>query len=231
MPSGDTSLALIACHDCDLLHHLRPLPPGTEARCARCGGVLAHRSRNSVDRALAWSLASLLFLILANALPLLTFRMGGREQVNVLLSGVGELWRQGFWPLSLLVLSASVLAPMLRIAGLLYVLLPIKLGHPPLRLVPAFRIVEVLQPWSMVEVFMLGVIVAIIKLSDGADVGTGPGLWAFAGLIIASTAATAALDHALIWSRVRRGGQRGVRRERAAELRELRARLRAGPPP
>ena len=175
MSNDSVGHELVACHDCDLLHHVKPLAPGTSARCTRCGGLIAQNRRDSVNRTLAWTLASLVLFIVANTFPILEFKMGGRVQENELFSGCIELLRQGWWPLAALVFLASVLAPALRIAGLLYVLVPLKLGRPPLKLVPVFRIVEVLEPWSMVEVFMLGVIVAIIKLSDLAEVVMGVG--------------------------------------------------------
>ncbi len=202
MTAADSGHELVACHDCDLLHHVKPLPVGTTARCTRCGSLLAQNRRDSLDHTLAWTMASLLLFIVANSFPILSFEMGGRVQENELFSGCIELYSQGWWPLAALVFLASVLAPALRIAGLLYVLVPLKLGRPPLKLVPVFRLVEVLEPWSMLEVFMLGVIVAIIKLSALAEVVMSTGLYAFMGLIITSTAAVVVLDPELIWRRV-----------------------------
>jgi paraquat-inducible protein A len=199
MHSADAGHELVACHDCDLLHEVKSLAPGMSARCTRCGSLIAHHRRNSLDRTLAWTLASLLLFILANAFPILVFKMGGRVQENELVSGCVELVRQGYAPLGAVVFLSSVLAPALRIAGLLYVLVPLKLGWPPFRCIPVFRLVALLEPWSMLEVFMLGVIVAVIKLSDMADVVLGTGLYAFMGLIVASTTAVVVLDPELVW--------------------------------
>jgi paraquat-inducible protein A len=206
---------LVACHDCDLLHHVAPLAPGSSARCTRCGCVIARNRAETVNRTLAWTLASLVLFIVANTFPILVFKMGGRVQENDLVSGCIELYRQGYLPLAALVFLSSVLAPAVRIAGLLYVLVPLKLGRPPLQLVPVFRVVQVLEPWSMLEVFMLGVIVAVIKLSDLAEVALGTGLFAFMGLIIASTAAVFVLDPELIW----RSGPRTRRAAAGAPVR------------
>jgi len=208
---------LVACRDCDLLHRVAELPHGATARCTRCGGVLAQSRRNSVDRSLAWTAGSALLFVLANTFPILVFRMQGREQQNVLVSGCLELARQGWWPLAALVFVASVAAPALRLAALLHVLVPLRLGRTPWGFVRAFRLVDALEPWSMLEVFMLGVVVAIIKLSGMAEVLMGAGLYAFMMLIVTSTAATAVLDRDLVWRHA--GGRAAVagRMPRAAE--------------
>lgn len=198
------STGLIACHDCDLLHRLKPLPVGTKASCTRCGALLYQNKRNSIDRALAWSLAALVLFVLANVYPFMTFKLDGREQEATIVSGVTALYQDGMWGLAALVLLVCVLAPLAKILGLLYVLLPIKLRRRPPSLELTYRAVELLHPWSMLEVYLLGVLVALVKIAQLATIVLGPAFYAFIALIITSTAAGVALDAKLIWDNLER---------------------------
>jgi paraquat-inducible protein A len=190
---------LIACHDCDLLHRHVALPPKGRARCTRCGATLYRDARGAFDRTLAFSLASLVLLLVANFFPFMTFKMGGLVEINHLASGVGELLGQGYWELALLVLFATVLAPALRLTLLTFVAGSLRLGRRPRGLRPALKAATVLQEWAMLDVFLLGAIVAIIKLSDLADVQLDLGMYAFCGLIVTLSAANAAFDAHSAW--------------------------------
>jgi paraquat-inducible protein A len=191
---------LIACPDCDLLHHRERLPPGHAARCARCDAVLSRRKINSVDRTLAFACASLVCFLLTNTFPFLEFELEGRVQSSGFLTGALGLARSGLWPLAALVFVTGFLAPLLHILGLLYLMLPLKLGHRPWKMPAVQLLLGRLGPWAMVEIFMLGAIVAIIKLSEMADVRFGVAFWAFTGLILCTAAASASLDRELVWT-------------------------------
>jgi len=195
--------ALIACHECDALLRERPLRPGSQARCPRCGGVLQRGRRNSIDRTLALVMAGLVLFTLANVYPFMTFRLEGREQQSSLVDGAITLWREGLPELGVLVFMTSVGFPLLELLGLLYVLLPLRLGQPPARhFGPVFRAILAIGPWGMLEVYMLGVLVAIVKLSEMATLTPGIAFWSFCGLIVATTAANAALDPITVWKRL-----------------------------
>jgi paraquat-inducible protein A len=194
--------SLIACHDCDLLYRKRPLQEGERVCCRRCGALLYQHKRDSLERTLTLTLASLVMFILANVYPLLAFKLQGLVEVNEIISGVKELYVQGFWELALLVFCVSILAPLLKILSLLYVLLPLKFNRRPWQLGPVFRLVETLHPWAMTEVYMLGVFVAITKLSDLATIVPGTALYSFGVLIVLMAAADAALDPDIVWERL-----------------------------
>ncbi len=151
---------MTACHECDLLHRLKPIPRGTVARCSRCGAVLSRHRPNSLERTLALTVAGLILFALANTFPFLAMTMEGQYRQIVLLTGIKELYLQGMQEIAILVLLTTVVTPLLHLTGLLYVLVPLKLN----RMAPAiwwvFRWVRRLQPWSMLEVFMLGILVA-----------------------------------------------------------------------
>lgn len=172
------------------------------ALCARCGGVLRRRRRNSVERTLALTLAASVLFAVANAFPFLAFDMRGQVTQTTLATGVVDLYRQGLPEIAALVGFTAVLAPFLQLSLLLYVLLPIHLGRIPWQMARAFRLLRHIQPWSMMEVFMVGILVAITKLVDMAQVLPGLALWAFAGLIFVLAGAMASLDPEAVWERL-----------------------------
>ena len=199
-------MPLIACHDCDLLARVPELPEGTSASCARCGGLLRRRRRNSIERTLALTLAASVLWVVANAFPFLSFEMQGRITQTTLASGVFDLWEQGVIGVAVLVAFTAVLAPLVQLVLLLYVLLPVHFGRVPWQMHRMFRLLRRIQPWSMMEVFLVGILVAVVKLVDLAEVVPGLALWAFGGLIVVLAGALSSLDPEAVWERL------GVRR-------------------
>jgi paraquat-inducible protein A len=195
---------IMACHDCGLLHHMRALPHGGAAGCTRCGAVLYRRKTNSIDRALMLTLAALILFVVANSFPFLTFELEGRATTSRLLTGVIQLYEDGMWPLAALVLGATIVVPLAKMLATTYVLLPLRLGRRVWGLARVFRAVEIMHPWAMMEVFLLGVIVAYVKLSDLAKLELGVALFAFVALILIMIAAEVALDPREVWDRLGR---------------------------
>jgi paraquat-inducible protein A len=132
----------------------------------------------------------------------MTIEIEGRSQHNSLISGVIAFWQSGYEGLSVLVFLMSVMLPLMTLLSMLYVLLPLKLGRRPWKLAPVFRIVEAMRPWAMMEVFMLGVLVALVKLADFATVIPGVALYTFGALIIVTASSSAALDSRIIWEKL-----------------------------
>lgn len=194
---------LVACNECDLLYRLRPVAPGEVVRCARCGAVLHAGKRNSLERTLALVLAALVLFLLANAFPLLGLKEAGQVQETTLLSGVLELYQQDLWGVGTLVLLTTVLVPMVVIVGLLYVLLPLHWGRVPWQLARVFRLVRLLQPWGMLEVFMVGLLVSMVKLAKTAEILPGVALYSFAALVLVLAGSMTTLDPQAVWGKVR----------------------------
>ena len=192
---------LVACRDCDLLHELAELPEGATGVCSRCGGVLRRRRRNPIERTLALSLAAAVLFVVANAFPFLSFEMKGQVTTTTLLSGVSNLYEQGKPEIAVLVGATTVAAPLLQIALLVAVLLPLQLGNVPRHLPATFRLMRRVTPWSMMEVFLIGILVAITKLAGMATVVPGLAIWAFALLMVVLAGALASLDPEAIWER------------------------------
>ncbi len=193
---------LIACHDCDALYPLPHLKPGQKARCPRCGALLVQRKRDSLRRSVALSFASLMLLVIANSFPLLGLNVEGRVERCEVVSGVFELYRQGFGIMAALVFLVSILAPALKILGMIYVLWPLTRNRRLWGAERVFRWIEWLAPWSMTEVYMLGILVAIVKLADLASIEIGISLYSFVGLILLMAWADSALDPHEAWERL-----------------------------
>lgn len=189
---------VLACHECDRLNYVRSSFGGA-AKCARCGAVLYRNIPDSISSSIWLLIASLILLVIANSYPLLTFKLEGREQAATIATGAFELYRQGYWELGLLVFLLSIGFPLSCILLGLYVLIPVRLGRTPRGLVPAFRAFVWLLPWSMTEVYLLGLIVAYVKLSDLAALVIGVSVYAFVGLIITLTWAKGRLDPRIVW--------------------------------
>ena len=196
--------SLIACHDCDWLYRKQPLREGERAKCVRCGALLYQKKGDSLDRTLHLLVASLILLLLANVFPFMTFKLQGRVQEILLVSGVQELYQQGFWELAALVLGASIVFPLVKILGMLYVMVPLKFNRRLWKATQVFRFVEFLTPWAMMEVYLLGVIVAYVKLIDLATIVLGIALFCFVALIVLMASAGAAFDSEEIWERLER---------------------------
>jgi len=192
----------IACHDCDGVFPLPQVGKGERAVCPRCGVGLFEHKGHSLDHSLALALTSLILFVIANINTLLVMKIGGRTQAGAIFTGVQELYAQGFWEIAALVFVVSILAPLLKLMCLFYVLVPLRLGLRLPAATQVFRFYEVLHPWAMTEVYMLGILVAVVKLADLASLEPGIALYSFAALIFFMAATDASLDDHEIWERL-----------------------------
>jgi len=193
--------ALIACHECDLIHRVKPLPKKGIANCTRCGSVLYRHKPNSLERTLALSLAGLVLFMLANSFPFLALKTDSQLHQTNLITGITALYTQGMQGLAVVVLLTTVLAPLAQLLGMIYLLLPLRHDRIPPKFAPIFRFVRSLQPWSMMEVFMLGILVSVVKLAKMAQIVPGIAIFSFFFLILVLAAATVSLDPHEIWQR------------------------------
>jgi len=190
---------VVSCHECDLLHKHTPLGHKKIAKCIRCGCVLYRDKPNSVEKTLVLSLTSLILYLIATSFPLLSLNIAGRQQVSYLASGVIELFSTGMWELAITVLLTNLLFPLVLILSLITLLGPIWLNKPLKNKGGLFRIAQWLRPWAMMEVFMLGIFVAVVKLSDMADIVYGAAFFSFFAMIITSAAAASSFDPHALW--------------------------------
>lgn len=190
---------LIACHDCGLLQREKPLPPGGMARCGRCGAELYRNRPESLDRTLAYTLGALVLFVLANAFPIVGLEVGG-DLVQTTLSGsVRAMYDQHMRLVAAVVFLTTIVMPLLQLAALTYLLLPLKFNRMPPKAATVFRALNLAHAWSMVEVFILGVLVALVKLSHIAGVVPGIALWSYGGVMLLLVAASSAFDPRELW--------------------------------
>jgi paraquat-inducible protein A len=191
----------IACHECDVIHRIKPLPAKVVARCIRCGAVLYKHKSNSLERTLAFASAALILFIMANSFPFLGLKIGAQVRETTLITGIHELYAQGKQVIAILVLLTTVLVPFTQMMCLFYILLPLKFGRVPRSLPRVFRFLNSVGPWSMMEVFMVGILVSVVKLAGMAKIIPGISLYSFLALIFVLTAMTVSLDDHLIWQK------------------------------
>lgn len=199
---GYAADGLIACRACDCLHRIVSVPAGGKACCRRCDAVLYRNVPHSLDHAAALYLAAFILILLANTFPFVALQYGDRVEQSLLISGGFALQQAGMGEIGLLVILTSVVFPFLTISAMLYLLLPLRLGWRPPRMTLVWRLVRVLNPWSLIGVFMLGLLVSVVKLQDLAMIIPGVAFYAFIGLLVVSSAATASFDPAVLWPRL-----------------------------
>lgn len=195
-----TGAGLVACPRCDALHVETELTPGETARCVRCNTVLARPREGAFTQIVALSVTSLVLMVAAVFFPFLEIsRMGIGNATS--LFGVALAFSQGWlMPLTVAILAFIVGLPALRAALLVYVLLPLRgQGRPAAHAGEAFRLSEILRPWSMAEIFVIGTSVALVKVAGLANVSLGPAFWAFCALIVVSAASDAFTCATTIW--------------------------------
>ncbi|KAA0677827.1 paraquat-inducible protein A [Roseomonas genomospecies 6] len=194
---------IILCHDCGVPHVLPPALPGHRAECRRCGAVLRHFRTGGLEHGTALAIASAILFVTANLFPILTFELEGRAQTATLLSGSVALWNGGYEVLGALVFFVLFLAPLAQVLGTLYVVMPLAAGRTA---APGaawiFRTVGRLRRWAMAEVFLLGLIVAYVKLSDLAELEVGPSLAALVAFILVQVWGQATLSPFEVWERI-----------------------------
>jgi len=197
---------IIACHECDHFYYYKLIPAGAKANCQHCGGLLYRHIPDSLTRSLALYISALILFIIANAFPFLSLELGGRVVENILFSSGWAMYEMGMGELGVLIVLTSILFPFIVIVGMLYILIPARMGVIAPFMAQVYRIVNHIVPWSLVGVFMLGVLIAIVKLQDLANVITGPSLIALALLLVIYTAARASFDPRDLWSLTKHSG-------------------------
>jgi len=190
---------MIACEHCDLIQQEVELGRHVDAHCIRCNALLYRGSRTRLDVMIALALASTAMYLVSNLFPIAALAAQGIYNSTTLIGTVLALYDQGRPLIAALVLLTTILVPGLELAVLLYMLIPLRLGRIPAGLPAAFRFLLAAHPWSMMEVYMLGILVTLIKLADLATITPGVSLWAFVGLIVLFSALSASFSVRDFW--------------------------------
>jgi len=207
---------VVACLECDLLQRVASLPQGATARCRRCGHSLAYNKPDSLNRTLALAVAAAIALIVANITPLMGLSISGRQTSTTILGGAWEMWLLGQEIGAMIVLFCTVIAPAVHIGIMLTVLIAARRAPAPQWVGTLLRWSNWHQPWAMVEVMMLGLLVALIKIAELATVNPGIGMFAAGALVALVTAMTVSFDPGEVWKRVewvdkeKKGGAGGL---------------------
>jgi len=191
--------ALVACHECDLLLRKPELELGHRAQCPRCGYELFSRRRQVTQRGLALVLSALLLYIPANFLPIMHLSLLGQTSQETVWSGVLGLYDSGMQSIALVVLLCSMVVPLFKLLCQLLVLLSIQFNRGRHWGMWLYRIYHHLREWGMLEVYLMGILVAMVKLADLAALTLGLGLFCFIALLLVQVCLEVVMSPQQIW--------------------------------
>ncbi len=191
----------VLCLECDLVVAAAANGGGEPGRCPRCGARLAPRRPGSLAAATALTAAGYILYLPANLFPVLTITRFGRTASYTILGGVRDLAAAGLWPLALLVLVASIIVPGLKLAGLSWFLVSIRLGSARLlrERTQLYRFVDFIGRWSNIDVFMVSIVAALVQFGTLTTIEPGPGIASFAAVVVLTMFAVNAFDPRLMW--------------------------------
>jgi len=203
VPSQHPTFTRMACPDCDLLQILPTLSINESANCIRCDAILFKNKKNSVDRSLAFAITGLILFVLANLFPLISLKAMGITQDGTLLSTAVSLVQAERPLLGILIFLTTIFFPAFTLIGTITILIQVKTDRLNTMTAPLFRFLRSTDAWGMLEIFMLAVLVAVVKLGDLADVIFGISLFAFCLLILALTLLSYSLNPHDVWNKLR----------------------------
>ena len=191
---------LVGCPDCDLLIRKTTPERGYNLSCPRCGAILIKSHRDSVDRTLALSLSGLFLFIPACFLPLLKFSVLGFSGDCTMVKAAVRMFAGGYWWMGFLVMLCSIIVPFTVLCLLFAISLSMKLERRPLFLPRGLKAYHHLTEWTMLDVYMIGLLISLIKLKDFGDIFSGPGLYSFIGLLVMTILTTLSFDSHHVWA-------------------------------
>ncbi|HEY1265868.1 MAG TPA: paraquat-inducible protein A [Candidatus Binatia bacterium] len=192
---------IVFCPTCNQRQILQEIGSGMVAECSRCGTILARRGHDSLARTAALSLAALILYVPANIYPILRMYYYGAYTENTIWDGCIRLFQDDQYLVAVIVFLASIVIPFFKLVGLFYLTATAKLGSAARRRQRTliFKFIDTIGPWAMLDVFLLAILVALVRLQQLASVYPGPGLLPFASVVVLTILATASFDPKLIW--------------------------------
>jgi paraquat-inducible protein A len=194
-------LNLVNCHSCHLLSRIPSTSAGVTAVCPRCGANLHQRKVDSIRRTWALVIAAAIFYIPANVLPITVITSLGHVQADTIMSGVIYFIKTGMWPIALVIFTASVFVPLAKILILIFLLLSVQRRSSWRRKdrTVLYRITEAIGRWSMVDIYVVTILVALVKMGAIAAIEAGPAAVYFAAVVVITMFAAESFDPRLIW--------------------------------
>jgi len=199
---------VVLCRSCDLVIETGDLEPGTKAVCPRCRSKVYERKLNSLQRTTALSLAALVLYVPANIYPILRMELYGAYSESTVWDGCVRLFQDDMWFIAVIVFLASILIPLLKLLGLFFLVATAGSTHWQRERTRIYQVIDVIGPWAMLDVFLLAILVAVVKLEQLATVLPGPGIVAFASVVILTILASQSFDPRLIWDEPQASDQR-----------------------
>jgi paraquat-inducible protein A len=184
---------LALCHSCGLVS------PVALENCPRCDAHLHLRTPQSLQRTIALTIASLVLYFPANMLPILKLDSITGAQANTIIGGVVQFWQSHDYPVAIIIFTASVMIPILKILSLTWLCLGARLGRHPLAMTRLYRVTEFVGRWSMVDVFVVAILVAVVQLGSVITIHPGPAAVSFASVVVLTMLAAISFDPRLIW--------------------------------
>jgi paraquat-inducible protein A len=189
----------MGCSVCGLAQRVEPPEPGQIVACVRCGDVLAQNRPRSASRTLAFALAALILYVPANILPIMTFDYYGATRSNTVWSGVVALTESSQWAVAAVVFLASMVVPLLKLSILFFLSLSVRWRKAQRFRTDLYRFIQAVGTWAMLDVFLVAILVAIVKMGQLASVRPGPGVVPFCFVVVFTLLATENFDPKLLW--------------------------------
>jgi paraquat-inducible protein A len=190
---------VIVCPSCDLAHRAGTAPAVERTRCARCRALLQRPENGRIDTAIALAFSALVLFVLSNAYPLVVIQSNGSTRATTLVGAALGLYRQDHVGLASLVFITTVVGPFLQIGSLLYLLIPLRCKRQAPGQNTIFRLLAQVRPWTFIEVFMLGALVALVRLGAYARVVPGVALWSCGFMMLTLAALTSRTSAGQFW--------------------------------
>ena len=200
-PLTARNASMISCHRCHLLSQIPPGDKLSEMACSRCGAALHQRKPDSINRTWALVIAAIVFYIPAMVLPISVTTTFAGSQGDTIMSGVIYFIHSGSWHIALVIFVASIMVPILKIMILIYLLISVqrKSTWRPLDSTRLYRIIEIIGKWSMVDIYVITIMMALIKLGGLASFDAGPAAVFFGTMVVVTMFAAMSFDPRLIW--------------------------------
>lgn len=196
-PRSAASAGLVSCHDCARLQ------PASEHFCHDCGSEMHFRKSASVERTLAFTLASIVLYVPANVLPIMTVSQIGGQEENTIMGGVITFWQMHAYPVAIIIFTASVLIPILKMLAIFALCYAAKRPvKNPKRMTKIYRVTELVGRWSMVDVFVVCILVSLVQMGQVMSIRPGPAALAFGGVVVLTMIGAHCFDPRLIWDKV-----------------------------
>jgi paraquat-inducible protein A len=191
--------SLVACEICGLVQEVGELPKGTAAHCARCNSQLFRRRPDPRLRTFTLSLAALILYFPSNLYPIVTVQYHGIHTQTTIFEGIKSLFKGDQYFIACLVFCTSILSPALKIIGLLFLSLTIDWPRWKKARTVAYKVIRIIDPWNMLEVFLLAICVSLVEMGEVATIHPGRGVFSFAAVVALTLMATLSFDPRLLW--------------------------------